>query len=204
MYSHLVDYFPEYDGESLSWRPAWPHWWRCCRSQPGSQSRKAVHTGLLLGTKPRPREDVLQSLYLCYRSLQLHTLPVKGGGVIIAVPGTIIRHSSPLSLVWSIYSIQKLLLLTGPQRDAIAAREFVLRMFVDLNPDTEKIIYSHFTCATGWYEVTALMFSSLRLGEHQTCLLRCQGYNNASCSCRVWNELGTRWCVCRSAGYKVR
>jgi len=36
----------------------------------------------------------------------------------------------------------------GPQRDAIAAREFVLRMFVDLNPDTEKIIYSHFTCAT--------------------------------------------------------
>lgn len=22
-------------------------------------------------------------------------------------------------------------------------------MFVDLNPDSEKIIYSHFTCATG-------------------------------------------------------
>lgn len=39
--------------------------------------------------------------------------------------------------------------LTGPQRDAIAAREFILRMFVDLNPDSEKIIYSHFTCATG-------------------------------------------------------
>lgn len=36
----------------------------------------------------------------------------------------------------------------GPQRDAIAAREFILRMFVDLNPDAEKIIYSHFTCAT--------------------------------------------------------
>lgn len=39
----------------------------------------------------------------------------------------------------------------GPQRDAIAAREFILRMFVDLNPDSEKIIYSHFTCATGKY-----------------------------------------------------
>lgn len=38
---------------------------------------------------------------------------------------------------------------TGPQRDAITAREFILRMFVDLNPDSEKIIYSHFTCATG-------------------------------------------------------
>ncbi|XP_074096603.1 G protein alpha q subunit isoform X2 [Cotesia typhae] len=37
----------------------------------------------------------------------------------------------------------------GPQREAIAAREFILRMFVDLNPDSEKIIYSHFTCATG-------------------------------------------------------
>ncbi|XP_065206471.1 guanine nucleotide-binding protein G(q) subunit alpha isoform X2 [Planococcus citri] len=36
----------------------------------------------------------------------------------------------------------------GPQRDALAAREFILRMFVDLNPDSEKIIYSHFTCAT--------------------------------------------------------
>merc|ERR1712117_864977 len=36
----------------------------------------------------------------------------------------------------------------GPKQDHVAAREFVLRMFVDLNPDTEKIIYSHFTCAT--------------------------------------------------------
>lgn len=36
----------------------------------------------------------------------------------------------------------------GPQRDAIAAREFILRMFVELNPDADKIIYSHFTCAT--------------------------------------------------------
>lgn len=36
----------------------------------------------------------------------------------------------------------------GPPNDAKAAREFILKMFVDLNPDTEKIIYSHFTCAT--------------------------------------------------------
>ncbi|CAK9292235.1 unnamed protein product [Gordionus sp. m RMFG-2023] len=36
----------------------------------------------------------------------------------------------------------------GPKRDAQAAREFILKMFVDLNPDTDKIIYSHFTCAT--------------------------------------------------------
>ncbi|KAA0186750.1 hypothetical protein HAZT_HAZT009767 [Hyalella azteca] len=37
----------------------------------------------------------------------------------------------------------------GPVKDAIAAREFILRIFVDLNPDPDKIIYSHFTCATG-------------------------------------------------------
>lgn len=38
--------------------------------------------------------------------------------------------------------------ISGPQRDAQAAREFILKMFVDLNPDSDKIIYSHFTCAT--------------------------------------------------------
>ncbi|KAL4687687.1 hypothetical protein H8959_019815 [Pygathrix nigripes] len=36
----------------------------------------------------------------------------------------------------------------GPQRDAQAALEFLLKMFVDLNPDSDKIICSHFTCAT--------------------------------------------------------
>ncbi|OQV11537.1 Guanine nucleotide-binding protein subunit alpha-11 [Hypsibius exemplaris] len=36
----------------------------------------------------------------------------------------------------------------GPPRDAQAAREFILKMFVDLNPDSDKIVYSHFTCAT--------------------------------------------------------
>ena len=39
--------------------------------------------------------------------------------------------------------------VSGPQKDAQAAREFILKMFVDLNPDPDKIIYSHFTCATG-------------------------------------------------------
>ncbi|OTF73891.1 guanine nucleotide-binding protein G(q) subunit alpha-like protein [Euroglyphus maynei] len=36
----------------------------------------------------------------------------------------------------------------GPKKDPLHAREFILKMFVDLNPDSEKIIYSHFTCAT--------------------------------------------------------
>jgi len=37
----------------------------------------------------------------------------------------------------------------GPKRDPQSAREFILKMYVDLNPDNDKIIYSHFTCATG-------------------------------------------------------
>jgi len=36
----------------------------------------------------------------------------------------------------------------GPKRDPQSAREFILKMYVDLNPDNDKIIYSHFTCAT--------------------------------------------------------
>ncbi len=49
----------------------------------------------------------------------------------------------------SLFYLQTLIYqLTGPQRDAQAGREFILKMFVDLNPDSDKIIYSHFTCAT--------------------------------------------------------
>jgi len=36
----------------------------------------------------------------------------------------------------------------GPKQDADAAREFILSMFIELNPDQEKIVYGHFTCAT--------------------------------------------------------
>ena len=53
-----------------------------------------------------------------------------------------------------------LLVLAGPQKDAQAAREFILKMFVDLNPDPDKIIYSHFTCATGKAALGKLVCSS--------------------------------------------
>ena len=46
--------------------------------------------------------------------------------------------------------------VSGPKKDAQSAREFILRMFVDLNPDPDKIIYSHFTCATGKPSFTCL------------------------------------------------
>ncbi|XP_019937501.1 guanine nucleotide-binding protein G(q) subunit alpha-like [Paralichthys olivaceus] len=36
----------------------------------------------------------------------------------------------------------------GPQRDVKAGKEFILDMFVSLNPIEKKMIYSHFTCAT--------------------------------------------------------
>ncbi|KAG7476271.1 hypothetical protein MATL_G00081150 [Megalops atlanticus] len=37
---------------------------------------------------------------------------------------------------------------TGPKNDADSAKRFILRMFQEQNPDKEKTIYSHFTCAT--------------------------------------------------------
>jgi len=36
----------------------------------------------------------------------------------------------------------------GPANDPISAREFILKMYEDLNPDPEKSLFSHFTCAT--------------------------------------------------------
>ena len=52
-------------------------------------------------------------------------------------------------ILFDVSIICMVLCITGPQKDAQAAREFILKMFVDLNPDPDKIIYSHFTCATG-------------------------------------------------------
>uniref|UniRef100_A0A2I2Y3D3 Guanine nucleotide-binding protein subunit alpha n=1 Tax=Gorilla gorilla gorilla TaxID=9595 RepID=A0A2I2Y3D3_GORGO len=49
----------------------------------------------------------------------------------------------------------------GPQRDAQGAREFILKMFVDLNPDSDKIIYSHFTCATDTENIR-LVFAAVK------------------------------------------
>ncbi|XP_029916805.1 guanine nucleotide-binding protein subunit alpha-14 [Myripristis murdjan] len=37
---------------------------------------------------------------------------------------------------------------TGPQQDAKAAQEFILKMYQEQNPDKEKTLYAHFTCAT--------------------------------------------------------
>ena len=54
-----------------------------------------------------------------------------------------------LVILFDVGIICIVLCITGPQKDAQAAREFILKMFVDLNPDPDKIIYSHFTCATG-------------------------------------------------------
>ncbi|RWS16834.1 guanine nucleotide-binding protein G(q) subunit alpha-like isoform X1, partial [Dinothrombium tinctorium] len=37
----------------------------------------------------------------------------------------------------------------GPKQDHFAAREFILKMYLAQNPQSERSIYSHFTCATG-------------------------------------------------------
>lgn len=76
------------------------------------------------------------------------------------------------------YSNLKINILTGPQRDAIAAREFILRMFVDLNPDSEKIIYSHFTCATGIAYYKWLLDIYFKCAHDVVLFLDLNNYNN--------------------------
>ncbi|XP_075903211.1 guanine nucleotide-binding protein subunit alpha-14-like [Nelusetta ayraudi] len=37
---------------------------------------------------------------------------------------------------------------TGPQQDPNSAQEFILKMYQEQNPDKDKTLYPHFTCAT--------------------------------------------------------
>ncbi|XP_037114563.1 guanine nucleotide-binding protein subunit alpha-14-like [Syngnathus acus] len=37
---------------------------------------------------------------------------------------------------------------SGPRQDALAAQEFILQMYQEQNPNKDKKLYSHFTCAT--------------------------------------------------------
>lgn len=36
----------------------------------------------------------------------------------------------------------------GPQQDPNSAQEFILKMYQEQNPDKDKTLYPHFTCAT--------------------------------------------------------
>uniref|UniRef100_A0A8D0FLZ3 Guanine nucleotide-binding protein subunit alpha n=1 Tax=Strix occidentalis caurina TaxID=311401 RepID=A0A8D0FLZ3_STROC len=45
------------------------------------------------------------------------------------------------------YSLSYFPEYTGPKQDVKAARDFILKLYQDQNPDKEKVIYSHFTCA---------------------------------------------------------
>lgn len=51
-------------------------------------------------------------------------------------------------LEWNQLIINKLIFFSGPQQDAEAGQKFILEIFLALNTNEEKMIYSHFTCAT--------------------------------------------------------
>ncbi|RWS30164.1 guanine nucleotide-binding protein G(q) subunit alpha-like isoform X1 [Leptotrombidium deliense] len=105
MYSHLVDYFPEYDG------PKQDHI---------SARDFILNMRIRVPTEPFTRILRVQQVSL---------------GVCKAI-------NQPLCVCLTCFAA------AGPKKDPLHAREFILKMFVDLNPDSEKIIYSHFTCAT--------------------------------------------------------
>ncbi|ROK23408.1 Guanine nucleotide-binding protein G(q) subunit alpha [Anabarilius grahami] len=116
MFSHLVDYFPEYDERHFILRR---------RRTDVLLGRQLSSVGLVcqgnFGHRRCRREPTPQSAFVATSS----------------------SASAWMTKLTKIYFP-----LQGAQRDAQAAREFILKMFVDLNPDSEKIIYSHFTCAT--------------------------------------------------------
>lgn len=39
--------------------------------------------------------------------------------------------------------------ISGPKQDHVKAREFILTVYLATNPDKDRMVYSHFTCATG-------------------------------------------------------
>ena len=39
--------------------------------------------------------------------------------------------------------------VAGPKQDHVAARQFILKGYLANNPDPDRQVYSHFTCATG-------------------------------------------------------
>ncbi|KAH8365259.1 hypothetical protein KR084_006757 [Drosophila pseudotakahashii] len=49
----------------------------------------------------------------------------------------------------------------GPKRDAQAAQYFILRMFLSVNPDPDKMVYPHFTVATNTENIE-LVFTAVK------------------------------------------
>ncbi|NXG73070.1 GNA14 protein, partial [Baryphthengus martii] len=50
---------------------------------------------------------------------------------------------------------------TAPKQDVKAARDFILKLYQDQNPGKEKVIYSHFNCATD-AENTRFVFAAVK------------------------------------------
>ncbi|KAF7694964.1 guanine nucleotide-binding protein subunit alpha-14 [Silurus meridionalis] len=50
---------------------------------------------------------------------------------------------------------------TGPQGDPKSAQEFILKMYQEQNPDKDKTVYSHFTCATDTENIR-LIFAAVK------------------------------------------
>lgn len=49
----------------------------------------------------------------------------------------------------------------GPQGDPKAAQEFILQLYQEQNPDKDRTVYSHFTCATDTENIR-LIFAAVK------------------------------------------
>ncbi len=53
-----------------------------------------------------------------------------------------------MDLLAQVYIILRAHTPTGPKQDYLQAREFIARMFINVNQERSPDIYPHFTCAT--------------------------------------------------------
>lgn len=119
-------------------------------------------SSLIRGSSIRPLFFSLTKKICSKRKLCIHTWLITSQSMMVSYADSLLKWILAICYI-AICTYRSFLYksTTGPQRDAIAAREFILRMFVDLNPDSEKIIYSHFTCATGEFKESNLFLTAI-------------------------------------------
>lgn len=56
-----------------------------------------------------------------------------------------------------------LLLCKGGKQDQVAAREYILKLYLRENPDPDRSCYSHFTTATGYMILLIILFKQINI-----------------------------------------
>lgn len=138
MYSHLVDYFPEYDG-------------KCCDIGiflriPGIFKQTNYYY-------PYCYPSVLKILDIRFFSASIRTCAREEALLLIYLKLHIdcmyVTRDGVIFVSISVNTFYGI----GPKQQDVPAREFILKVYLSTNPDPDRMCYSHFTCATGLFWV---------------------------------------------------